>query len=139
MIVEVTQRRIMPPWMPAGSKSDVPDRATAGERHRFVGERWLSQRELDLLKVWSESGCAEGNPNDRPAMPEFVEGWRLGEPDLIVKMAEPFTVRAEGPDLLQNFVIPIDIAEDKLVSAIEFHPGNKRVVHHAVLFLDDKQ
>jgi len=41
-------------------------------------------------------------------------------------------------DLLQNFVIPIEIAEDKLVAAIEFHPGNKRVVHHAVLFLDDK-
>jgi hypothetical protein len=25
-----------------------------------------------------------------------------------------------------------------MVAAIEFHPGNKRVVHHAVLFLDDK-
>ena len=35
-------------------------------------------------------------------------------------------------------MIPIDLAEDKLVSAIEFHPSNKRVVHHAVLFLDDK-
>ena len=45
---------------------------------------------------------------------------------------------AVGADLLQNFVIPIEIAEDKLVAAIEFHPGNKRVVHHAVLFLDDK-
>ncbi len=138
MIVEVTQRRIMPPWMPAGSRFDLADRGVAGEQHRFVGERWLSDRELELLKVWSESGCAEGNPDDLPAMPEFAEGWRLGDPDLIVKMAEPFTVRAEGPDLLQNFVIPIDIAEDKLVSAIEFHPGNKRVVHHAVLFLDDK-
>ncbi len=45
---------------------------------------------------------------------------------------------ANGPDLLQNFVLPIDIPEDKLVAAVEFHPGNKRVVHHAVLFLDDK-
>jgi hypothetical protein len=51
-------------------------------------------------------------------------------------MAEPFTVPADGPDLLQNFVIPIDIAEDKLVAAVEFHPGNKRVAHHSVLFLD---
>jgi hypothetical protein len=139
MIVEVTQRRIMPPWMPAGSKADAPVRAAAGEHPRFVGERWLSDRELELLKVWSETGCAEGSPDDLPAVPEFAEGWRLGQPDLIVKMTEPFTVRAEGPDLLQNFVIPIDIDEDKLVSAIEFHPGNKRVVHHAVLFLDDKQ
>ncbi len=47
-------------------------------------------------------------------------------------MQEPFTVPANGPDLLQNFVLPIKIPEDKLVAAVEFHPGNKRVVHHAV-------
>jgi thiol-disulfide isomerase/thioredoxin len=139
MIAEVTQRRIMPPWMPAGRRAAGASRDAESEHPRFVGERWLSDREMELLKLWSESGCAEGDPDHLPAMPEFAEGWRLGAPDLIVKMTEPFTVRADGPDLLQNFVIPIDIAEDKLVSAIEFHPGNKRVVHHAVLFLDDKQ
>jgi len=47
-------------------------------------------------------------------------------------------VRADGADILQNFVIPVPTTEDKLVAAIEFHPGNARVVHHAVLFLDDK-
>lgn len=51
-------------------------------------------------------------------------------------MVEPFIVPADGPDLLQNFVIPVAIAEGKLVAAIEFHPGNKRVAHHSVLFLD---
>ena len=53
-------------------------------------------------------------------------------------MPEPFTVPASGPDLLQNFVIPINISSDKLVAAVEFRPGNRRIVHHAVLFLDDK-
>ncbi len=71
-------------------------------------------------------------------MPTYVEGWKLGKPDLVAKMPEPFSVPADGPDLLQNFVIPIDIPEDKLVAAVDFHPGNRRVVHHAVLFLDDK-
>lgn len=124
-IVRVTRDRLMPPWIPAPGHD------------RFVGERWLTDRELDLFKAWAETGRAKGDAADLPPAPKFAEGWRLGTPDLIVKMAEPFAVPADGPDLLQNFVIPLDIPEDKLVAAVEFHPGNKRVCHHAVLFLDD--
>lgn len=124
-IVRVTQDRIMPPWIPAPGHD------------KFVGERWLTDRELELFKAWAETGRVKGDDADLPPAPNFAEGWRLGQPDLIVKMAEPFTVPADGPDLLQNFVIPLDISEDKLVAAVEFHPGNKRVAHHAVLFLDD--
>jgi hypothetical protein len=127
MIVEVTQQRIMPPWIPG------PETA-----HRFIGQRWLSDRELNLLADWVKSGCTFGDEADLPPAATFAEGWQLGEPDLVVKMQKPFTVPASGPDLLQNFVIPVKIPEDKLVAAVEFHPGNKRVVHHAVFFLDDK-
>ncbi len=127
MLVEVTTRRIMPPWIPGPATT-----------HRFVGERWLSDRELSLLERWVETDCAFGERADLPPEPKFAEGWQLGQPDLVLKMQEQFTVPAEGPDLLQNLVIPVDIPEDKLVAAVEFHPGNKRVVHHAVLFLDDK-
>ena len=123
-IVRVTQDRIMPPWIPSPGHD------------KFVGERWLTDRELDLFEAWEQSGRARGDDADLPPAPKFAEGWQLGEPDLIVKMPQPFAVPADGPDLLQNFVVPIDIAEDKLVAAVEFHPGNKRVCHHSVLFLD---
>jgi hypothetical protein len=124
-IVRVTQDRIMPPWIPSPGHD------------KFVGERWLTNRELDLFQAWEQSGRARGDDADLPPTPKFAEGWQLGEPDLIVKMPEPFAVPADGPDLLQNFVIPVGIPEDKLVAAVEFHPGNKRVCHHAVLFLDN--
>ncbi len=127
MIVEVTQRRLMPPWIPG-----------PGSEHRFVGERWLTNREQQLLKAWVDGGAVYGDQADLPPNPQFADGWQLGEPDLIVEMSDEFHVPADGPDLLQNFVIPIQIPEDKLVAAVEFHPGNRRVVHHAVLFLDDK-
>lgn len=123
-IVSVTEDRLMPPWIPSPG------------HEKFVGERWLTDRELALLKRWAETGRARGNEEDLPPPPMFAEGWRLGEPDLVLKMPERFTVYANGPDLFQNFVIPIDIPQDRMVAAIEFHPGNKRVVHHAVLFLD---
>lgn len=123
-IVRVTQERIMPPWIPSPG------------HEKFVAERWLTDRELNLFKAWEQTGRAKGDDADLPPAPKFAEGWRLGQPDLIVKMPEPFTVPADGPDLLQNFVIPLDVAEDRLVAAMEFHPGNRRVDHHAVLFLD---
>jgi len=124
-IVRVTADRLMPPWIPAPG------------HERFVGERWLTARELDRLRAWAETGRARGDAADLPPAPKFAEGWLLGKPDLVVKMTEPFNVPADGPDVLQNFVIPLDVPEDKLVAAIEFHPGNRRVAHHAVLFLDD--
>jgi hypothetical protein len=54
-----------------------------------------------------------------------------------VKMDEPFEVPADGRDVFRNFVIPIDIEEDQLVSVAEFRPGNRRVVHHAIFYLDN--
>jgi len=126
MIVEVTGRRIMPPWMP------TPD-----AQPPLVGERWLSEAEIETLSQWLEEGCPEGKVEKARPEPQFTDGWQLGEPDMVVRMPESFSVPAEGPDILQNFVVPLDLAEDKMVAAIEFHPGNRRVVHHAVLFLDD--
>ena len=73
---------------------------------RVFSERWLTDRELAIFKSWAESGRSKGNEADLPPAPKFAEGWQLGEPDLVVKMREPFTVRADGADLLQNFVIP---------------------------------
>ena len=108
----------------------------ANEGHPLVGDRRLTQKEIETITTWAEGGCAPGNPADEPALPRFAEGWQLGAPDLVLRMPEAFTVPADSPDILQHFVIPIDIPEDKVVAAVEFRPGAPRVVHHAVLFLD---
>ena len=126
MLVEVTRDRSMPPWPPR------PDPV-----HKLVGERWLRDAEVDLLARWAAAGCPPGDAADLPPPPRFVEGWQLGRPDLVVRMPEAFTVPADGPDVFRNFVVPLDIPADRVVAAIEFHPGDHRVVHHAVLFLDE--
>jgi hypothetical protein len=123
-LAAVTSSRQMPPWMPA-----------AGQEH-FIGERRLTDFEIKLIADWAKSGAAEGNAADLPPAPEFYPGWRLGEPDLIVSMPEPFDVPAEGADIFQNFVIPIDIPTDKVVAAVDVKAGCKSVVHHVILFLD---
>ena len=69
-------------------------------------------------------------------MPAWVEGWKIGTPDLVVSMPAEYVVRADGPDVFRSFVIPIPVTRARYVRAIEFQPGNARVVHHANLGVD---
>lgn len=82
------------------------------------------------------AGGAEGNPDDAPPNPEFKEGWHLGEPDLVVRMEEPYRLAAEGKDVYRNVVLPIPVAARRYVKAVELRPGNPKVVHHASMFID---
>ncbi|MBL8796956.1 MAG: ascorbate-dependent monooxygenase [Planctomycetia bacterium] len=120
----VTSKRLMPPWKAVAGHGD------------FQGARRLSENEIALLARWAETGAAEGDPKDLPAQPKFTDGWQLGQPDLIVKLAKPFDVPAEGPDIYRNFVLPIEVPAGKYLRAAEYRPGNRRVVHHAVLAID---
>jgi hypothetical protein len=120
----VTEMRLMPPWKPEHGFGDFRDR------------RGLSPREIQILQEWAAAGAPEGNPADLPPPRKFAPGWQLGKPDLVLQMPEPFDVPADGPDIYQYFVIPTHLAEDRLVAAIEFRPGNPQVVHHASLYYD---
>ncbi len=123
-IARVVDQRLMPPWKAA---------ETHGE---FEGQRTLTDRQIEILKAWADGERAEGNAADLPTVPKFPSGWRLGKPDLVLEMQSDFEVRSDGPDIFQNFVIPIEVPEDKLVAVVDFIPGNPRVVHHSLLFLD---
>jgi tetratricopeptide (TPR) repeat protein len=125
LIARAVSTRVMPPWQPEAAPGT------------FVGERRLSPREIETLSRWADDGVLEGDPSDRPAPPRFTHGWQLGAPDLVVAMTEPFVVPADGADVFRNFVLPIPLAERRFVRAIEFRPGNARVLHHARLLLDD--
>jgi Flp pilus assembly protein TadD len=124
-IVTTTEHRFMPPWKPDP------------EFRHFQGERWLDDEEIDTLRDWVDAGAVEGDPRERPSPPRFPDGWHLGKPDLVLTMSEAFTVPAEGKDLFQNFVLPVALNERRYVQAIEFRPGNGKVVHHARILLDE--
>jgi tetratricopeptide (TPR) repeat protein/mono/diheme cytochrome c family protein len=123
-IVAVTARRIMPPWKPAPVEGG------------FQNERRLSDRELDAIRLWVASGTPEGDAADLPPAPDWNDGWRLGTPDLVVRMADTYTVPADGADVFRTFVMPIPGSTARYVRAIELRPGNARVVHHANLGVD---
>lgn len=123
-IAYITEKRIMPPW-----KADHGD-------YEFKDERRLTGEQIATIKRWVEEGAPEGDPKIMPAPPAFNDGWRLGKPDLVVKMSEAFPVPADGPDIYRNFALPLHLAEDRWIKAIEFHPGARSVVHHSLFFFD---
>ncbi len=123
-IARVTQSRYMPPWKAEPGHGD------------FLDERRLTPEQIGLIKQWADDGAPEGSVADLPPTPKFPEGWALGEPDMVLKMPDTFTLQAEGRDVFRCFVLPLNIDADKYVTAVDYRPGNRKVVHHALFFLD---
>ena len=134
-IRQATSTRSMPPWKPE-----------PGHGGPFIGDRRLSEAQIDLIARWVDAGAPAGDPADLPPIPEGLGGWRLGEPDLVIEMPEPFTLGADGDDVFRKFAIPIPIGETRFVEGLEFQPAvrgagstwtsNPRVIHHANMRLD---
>lgn len=124
LIRKVVEKRYMPPWHPIPGHGD------------FRNTRRLADRDVALIAKWEETGAPQGDPGNTPPVPNFPGGWRLGKPDLVVKMSKAFTVPADGPDIYRNFVIPLNLKEDKWVTAIEIRPSSRPVVHHMLYHAD---
>jgi len=123
-IVAVTQRRYMPPWPPEPGFGD------------FAGDRSLTKDQIRLFAEWVAQGKPRGELVDLPSPPHFTNQWQMGTPDLILRMAQPFRLPANGGDIFRNFVIPSSVNETKYVRGLELRLDNPRVVHHANVVLD---
>jgi len=123
-IAEVTRSRSMPPWLPKP------------QQLKFADESRLTDAEIQRIADWVEQGAVEGDPKDRPTEPKFVEGWRLGKPDLILTASKPFTLPPSGTDTYWNFIFPVPIDGTRWVKAVEIRPGDKHYVHHANILVD---
>ncbi len=113
----VVQKR-MPPWFADPAHGE------------FLNDRRLSKAETDTLVSWVDSGALEGDPKDGPPPLKFTDGWRIGEPDLILEMPAEFNVPATGTIPYQYITFPTGFTEDKWVEKVEIRPSNRSVVHH---------
>ena len=52
-------------------------------------------------------------------------------------MPETFGVPADGPDIYRSFALPFPLDHDVTINGVELHPGNRRVVHHSRMYLDE--
>ncbi|MFY9573334.1 MAG: cytochrome c [Blastocatellia bacterium] len=101
----------------------------------FANDRRLTQAQIDTIAAWVDGGAKEGDPRDLPPAPQFVDGWNIGKPDLVLSMPQEFTLDASGPDEYQYFEIPTNFTEDKYIQMAEARPGNRKIVHHIIAFI----
>jgi peroxiredoxin len=125
-IREVIEEKRMPPW-----HAD-PRIGT------FANDRSLSPAERSTLLAWVDQGCPRGDDADLPPPREFVPGWRIGKPDLVLSMPEEFDVPAEAPKggiPYQHIEVDPGFKEEMWIERAESRVGAGPVVHHIVVFV----
>lgn len=131
-IEEEVLRRTMPPW-----------RAAPGYG-RFRNDLALTNRELQLLIAWVEGNGPktkaqqlivnldqQHTPASERLVPDF-ERWQLGKPDLLATLPESRVLPGQG-DEVRRVVTDLGLTSDRWVRAMEFKPGDRRIVR-AVFF-----
>ena len=89
-----------------------------------------------MLTDWAEAGAPAGDLSKTPPNPKFHDGWKLGEPDHTVEMPVQYEIEPEGEDEYRHFIIPTNFDTDMYVQAVDVQPGNRKTVHHVILYLD---
>jgi peroxiredoxin len=125
-IREVLEDGRMPPWY-------------ADPRHgKFRNDRRLPPEERDQLLQWLDQGCPKGNERDLPPPRDFVTGWTIAQPDLVLSMNEAFAVPAAAPRNgvpYKYFTVDPHFTEDRWIVEAQARAGTPEVVHHILVFI----
>lgn len=116
-IKKVTGMRFMPPW-PADHTYTS-----------FIGEKILSDEEIEMIAQWVDAKCPLGDSLKIP-IPIYPEGSQLGKPDVVLTMKEPYLIPGDNVDRFMVMKIPYELPQDTFIRAIEYVPGNSTIVHH---------
>lgn len=117
---------IMPPWT-----------ADSSFQHYF-DERLLTEYERNTIIGWAAAGGLEGDPALAPPPPIYTSDQKLpGTPDLTIEMPLYMSKATEIQDDYICISMPSGLTEDKRVKAIEIIPGNRSIVHHCLLYIDE--
>jgi len=112
----VTQRK-MPPWF-----------ADPNYGH-FTNDRSLTQRDIDTLSKWADTGALEGDPKVAPPPIQWPEGGWSIQPEVVMELP-PHDVPATGVLEWELIAFPAPFTGDTWLTSMEILPGDPAVVHH---------
>jgi hypothetical protein len=115
----------MPPWL------------ASPENKHFKNDRRMTQKEIDTISAWVDAGAPKGEDKFLPAPPKFEQGWSIGKPDAIISLDQDVAVPADGVVPYKYLTIQTNFNEDKWIQAAEIRPGNRKVVHHIIVFVQE--
>lgn len=117
-IQAVTKSRYMPPW-----KAD-PHYVS------FANERRLTDLEIQIISRWVDKGGLEGNKTSSTT-PMQVANNLPTKPDMVLRPKKLLEIKGDGNETFVIFKIPFELPQGRAVKAVEFLPGNRKLVHHA--------
>lgn len=115
------QRREMPPWFADPSIG------------HFTNDRSLTDAEIQTVTRWVNAGAPPGDPNEAPKPVHWVEGWTIGQPEVILEMPNTFSVPASGVIPYQYVIVPTGFKHDTWVHLAEVRAGDRAHTHHIVV------
>ena len=120
----------MPPFL-------AKDSDQCGTEFTWKQDLRLSKDDISKISSWVDDGSSEGElKKDKASLPK-PPSMELDRVDKTVQMKKPWTVKAgDKDDVYRCFTIPFDIKEDKYLTGYQVVPGNAKIVHHVVLFMD---
>jgi hypothetical protein len=128
-VAEATREGTMPPWGATETEDCKPT-------HGWKNDIRLSDDEIALLEAWHEAGAPEGDPEDAtPGTPRSLE---LTGVSLELTPQAPW-VTSGTSDEFRCFVMDPGLATLSFVNGTFIVPGNRGVVHHAVVVTDPER
>ncbi|MCI0637854.1 MAG: redoxin domain-containing protein [Gemmataceae bacterium] len=122
MIREVVVEGRMPPW-----------HADPRVGH-FRNDTRLTAEEKRVILAWIDVGCPQGPPVVGQTFLSAIPDWGIPRPDQVFYIAEePVRVPAKQETEYQYFLVDPGFRADKFIQAAEVRPGNRAVVHHALV------
>jgi hypothetical protein len=113
----------MPPWNAEEGYGD------------FKRAHTLTPKELDVILTWATGGNPRGSLDQKLPAVELKNEWKLGAPDLPLKMAADFTLAADKMEDTQEFTLPTGTSEARWVRAVDLLPGTPSIVRSATIFV----
>ncbi len=114
----------MPPWPPNNNYQ------------QYLHDRSLTPDEKTTILNWITSGAPEGNAANTPPPPVYNSGTLLGNGDLTVQIPTYMSKATALTDDYVCFAIPSGLTQNRTIKSIEIVPGNRQIVHHALIFID---
>ena len=122
-IKTAVESRSMPPWF-------------ADPRYgKFSNDTSLTPQQIAVISRWVDAGAPAGSAKDSPPAKQWTEGWRIPEPNLVVRMPQAVPIPASGEIEYTYEIVPTGFAEDKWVQMSEIRPSSPEHVHHAVVYV----
>lgn len=114
----------------------MPPFHAAGAVGRYVDDPRLTDEQIALIVDWVDRGCppGAGESPEQEAAAAPAGGWKLGKPDLVLKIP-PYRVKPSDSDDYRLHILDYQFPEETWIGAVEFRFSDPGAVHHTELHI----